>query len=238
MNSDSQLRNTLALHTIVDSRLATIKAQFNEWKEKNAQYIESAECSADLAELAHVSACALYAWNPIESAPKGRVSFDVWVSSGWRIPDCMFIEGELCRFSSDDECYISDDDLSGATHWMIVNYSTIHFELLKPSLIKSGNETFEDWLAQFDSAEFESLTPIMAAQAAFYDACLVNGWAPISTSPREGEEFDVWLSFGTRVPHCKWVEGKLHSFNFKRGEFMPQDDLDYATHWHPCPIKP
>lgn len=57
-------------------------------------------------------------WIPLELAPRDGTVFDVWLSARHRIPDCKYIQGELCRYSAEHGLFVSDDDLQMATHFM------------------------------------------------------------------------------------------------------------------------
>lgn len=96
--------------------LVSAKGGYDEWCKSNS----SDSSGHPLEFVAYVAALHKNSWKPIESAPRDGTMFDVWISDRHRIPDCKYIQGELCRYSADNGLFVSDDDLQTATHFMLI----------------------------------------------------------------------------------------------------------------------
>lgn len=63
-----------------------------------------------------------------------------------------------------------------------------------------------------------------------------NGWYPIESAPKDGQEFDVWCveTWGSfRVTNVKWGLG---DYEVTEGfiEYRPLDDEPFRSRWQEC----
>lgn len=89
-------------------------------------------------------------------------------------------------------------------------------------------------LAQIDRVSWEIRDAVIALLSAARTQSQGEGWEPIETAPRDGEELLVWgMSIGRRVASAKDVP-RHEPYEWPGGWDFPTG----ATHWRPLPAPP